>query len=328
MKILIVSGFLGAGKTTFIKALAKHTGKEFAILENEYGAAGIDKDRLETELASGTVNIWEMTEGCICCSAKGDFALSVLSIANAVDPEYLVIEPTGVGKLGNIVENLKQIEYDRITLLAPVTVVDIHSYRRYLQEYPELYQNQIAEAGTILVSKTEQASAEEKQQIFSALCAINPTAQIITDHYSLLASDEWLHLLEKGHDGFLHHSPFSEASASADSEQLPDSFTLKHVHMRSPESLFLFLEDLIRGYFGNVFRAKGQLPAGDTWLQFDVADSRYSIIDCEQAADSEVVFIGTDIHRQPIRRLCMTKITAGRRYSRSAFHRSVPDLED
>ena len=326
MKILIVSGFLGAGKTTFIKALAKHTGKEFAILENEYGAAGIDKDRLETELASGTVNIWEMTEGCICCSAKGDFALSVLSIANAVDPEYLVIEPTGVGKLGNIVENLKQIEYDRITLLAPVTVVDIHSYRRYLQEYPELYQDQIAEAGTILVSKTEQASAEEKQQIFSALRAINPTAEIVTDHYSLLPPDQWLHLLEKGRDGSLHHSPSSEASA--DSEQLPDSFTLKHVHMRSPESLFLFLEDLIRGHFGNIFRAKGQLPAGDTWLQFDVADSRYSILDCEPAADSEVVFIGTDIHRQPIRRLCMTKITAGRKYSQPVFHRSVPDPED
>lgn len=326
MKILIVSGFLGAGKTTFIKALAKHTGKEFAILENEYGAAGIDKDRLETELASGTVNIWEMTEGCICCSAKGDFALSVLSIANAVDPEYLVIEPTGVGKLGNIVENLKQIEYDRITLLAPVTVVDIHSYRRYLQEYPELYQDQIAEAGTILVSKTEQASAEEKQQIFSALRAINPTAEIVTDHYSLLPPDQWLHLLEKGRDGSLHHSPSSEASA--DSEQLPDSFTLKHVHMRSPESLFLFLEDLIRGHFGNIFRAKGQLPAGDTWLQFDVADSRYSILDCEPAADSEVVFIGTDIHRQPIRRLCMTKITAGRKYSQPVFRRSVPDLAD
>ncbi len=328
MKILIVSGFLGAGKTTFIKALAKHTGKEFAILENEYGAAGIDKDRLETELASGTVNIWEMTEGCICCSAKGDFALSVLSIANAVDPEYLVIEPTGVGKLGNIVENLKQIEYDRITLLAPVTVVDIHSYRRYLQEYPELYQDQIAEAGTILVSKTEQASAEEKQQIFSALRAINPTAEIVTDHYSLLPPDEWLHLLEKGRDGSLHRSPSSEASAFTDSEQLPDSFTLKHVHMRSPESLFLFLENLIRGHFGNIFRAKGQLPAGNTWLQFDVADSRYCVISCEPTADSEVVFIGTDIHRQPIRRLCMTKITAGRKYSQPVFRRSVPDLAD
>ena len=98
--------------------------------------------------------------------------------------------------------------------------------------------------------------------------------------------------------------------------------------MRSPESLFLFLEDLIRGHFGNIFRAKGQLPAGDTWFQFDVADSRYSILNCEPAADSEVVFIGTDIHRQPIRRLCLRKITAGRKYSRSAFHRSVPDLED
>ena len=111
---------MGAGKTTFIKALAKHTGKEFAILENEYGAAGIDEDRLrDRSWQSGTVNIWEMTEGCICCSAKGDFALSVLSIANAVDPEYLVIEPTGVGKLGNVMENLKQIEYDRITHFSP-----------------------------------------------------------------------------------------------------------------------------------------------------------------------------------------------------------------
>ena len=98
--------------------------------------------------------------------------------------------------------------------------------------------------------------------------------------------------------------------------------------MRSPESLFLFLEDLIRGHFGNIFRAKGQLPAGNTWLQFDVADSRYCVISCEPAADSEVVFIGTDIHRQPIRRLCMTKITAGRKYSQPVFRRSVPDLAD
>lgn len=81
MKILIVSGFLGAGKTTFIKALAKHTKKDFAILENEYGAAGIDADRLRAEEGQSPVNIWEMTEGCICCSAKGDFSLSVLSIA-------------------------------------------------------------------------------------------------------------------------------------------------------------------------------------------------------------------------------------------------------
>ena len=133
MKILIVSGFLGAGKTTFIKALAKHTKKDFAILENEYGAAGIDADRLRAEEGQSPVNIWEMTEGCICCSAKGDFSLSVLSIANTIDPEYLVIEPTGVGMLGNVMENLKQIEYEHISILAPVTIADIYSYRRYLK---------------------------------------------------------------------------------------------------------------------------------------------------------------------------------------------------
>ena len=133
MKILIVSGFLGAGKTTFIKALAKHTGKDFAILENEYGTAGIDADRLRAEEGQSPVNIWEMTEGCICCSAKGDFSLSVLSIANTIDPEYLVIEPTGVGMLGNVLENVKKIEYQRISILSPVTIADIYSCRRYLK---------------------------------------------------------------------------------------------------------------------------------------------------------------------------------------------------
>ncbi len=187
MKILIVSGFLGAGKTTFIKALARHTGKEFAILENEYGAAGIDADRLRAEEGQSPVNIWEMTEGCICCSAKGDFSLSVLSIANTINPEYLVIEPTGVGMLGNVLENVKQIEYERISILAPVTIADIYSCSRYLKEYPSLYENQIREAGTIFLSKSEQASPEEKEQARQILTRINPKATIYTDHYSSLS---------------------------------------------------------------------------------------------------------------------------------------------
>ena len=180
MKILIVSGFLGAGKTTFIKALAKHTGKDFAILENEYGTAGIDADRLRAEEGQSPVNIWEMTEGCICCSAKGDFSLSVLSIANTIDPEYLVIEPTGVGMLGNVLENVKKIEYQRISILSPVTIADIYSCRRYLKEYPALYENQIREAGTIFLSKSEQASPEEKEEARQILTKINPTATIYT----------------------------------------------------------------------------------------------------------------------------------------------------
>ena len=84
---------------------------------------------------------------------KKDFASSVLTIANAVDPEYLIVEPTGVGRLSRIIENLKQIEYERIRLLSPVTIVDIYSFGRYLEEYPELYKDQIASAGTVIVPR-------------------------------------------------------------------------------------------------------------------------------------------------------------------------------
>ena len=173
MKILIVSGFLGAGKTTFIKRLARNVDQRFAILENEYGAAGIDGARLGQNRQGTQKNVWEMTEQCICCIGKKDFAASVLTIANVVDPEYLIVEPTGVGSLARIIENLRQIEYERIQLLSPVTIVDVYSYRRYMAEYPELYQDQIRSADTIIVSKTEACQAEEKQRIQKFLQEIN-----------------------------------------------------------------------------------------------------------------------------------------------------------
>ena len=196
MKILIVSGFLGAGKTTFIRRLSRNIGKRFVILENEYGAAGIDGARLGKDVAEEG-NIWEMTEQCICCSGKKDFASSVLTIANAVDPEYLIVEPTGVGRLSKIIENLKQIEYERIRLLSPVTIVDIYSFGRYLEEYPELYKDQIASAGTVIVSKTEQSGVEEKERIRKFIEKINPSAQIITNPYASMAREEFAKFSER-----------------------------------------------------------------------------------------------------------------------------------
>lgn len=301
MKILIVSGFLGAGKTTFIKALAKHTGKKFAILENEYGAAGIDGERLNKSLANGEVNIWEMADGCICCSAKGDFAASVLTIANAVDPEYLVVEPTGVGMLGCIVQNLQQIEYERISLLAPVTIVDIHSYRRYEQEYMELYQNQIREAGTIIVSKTEESLSSEKAEIKELLKKHNPRADIIVEHYSALPREAWMRLLEMKYDGSVI------SSTDEFIQSLPDSYSLSNVSIDSMERLILLLEELIRGRYGNIIRAKGQLYAGKTAVQFDVADGRYCITDMDEIVTGKAVFIGDKIQKRWIRKYLVEK---------------------
>lgn len=301
MKILVVSGFLGAGKTTFIKALAKYTGKEFAVLENEYGASGIDGERLSNGMTNGEVNIWEMTEGCICCSAKGDFAASVLTIANALDPEYLVVEPTGVGMLGQIIENLKQIEYERISLLAPITVVDIHSWQRSVSEYRPLYENQVKEAKSIIVSKTEHSSLEEKQKMEEFLTSLNPEATVITDHYSELSETMWHQFLETNYDGTANVRTVEET------EILPDAFSMSKVQMNTPAALFVFLECLIRGEFGDIVRAKGQVPVGDEVIQFDVVDGYYSITGSEISSEGKIVFIGSHIQRQKIRRNFLRK---------------------
>ena len=115
MKILLVSGFLGAGKTTFIKELAKNINLEFVVLENEYADIGVDKDFLDEK----NLNVWEMSEGCICCSMKGDFKSSIKRIYSEINPEYLVVEPTGVGMLSSIIENIRDINNNDIDITEP-----------------------------------------------------------------------------------------------------------------------------------------------------------------------------------------------------------------
>ena len=117
-----------------------------------------------------------------------------------------------------------------------------------------------------------------------------------------LPEKDWLRLLETGYDGRLYQVKAEET------ENLPDTFSIENAYFSSPESLLIFLEDLIRGQYGNIFRAKGQILAGSQWFQFDVADSRYGITGCEPQKTGKAVFIGTEIHRQPIRRVVLSKM--------------------
>ena len=132
MKVLIISGFLGAGKTTFIKAMSNILNRDFVILENEYASLNIDEDILKEE--SG-LSVWELTEKCICCTGKTDFALNILTIANSIAPEYLIVEPTGVGYLSNVINNISQIEYEQIEMLAPITIIDPNKFFEHMREY-------------------------------------------------------------------------------------------------------------------------------------------------------------------------------------------------
>lgn len=192
MDILVISGFLGAGQTTFIKEIIKKTKRDYCILENEYGAINIDSSTLKEETKNNDVKIYELAEGCICCSSKGEFASSILTISNTIDPDYLIIEPTGVGYLSSILNNLRKVRYERIHILNAVTIVDgIYLFNSLNNDkLDECLLDQIKNASIIVVSKQENLSSEDKQLVKNKLHHLNSLASIIIDeHYSTLGDD-------------------------------------------------------------------------------------------------------------------------------------------
>lgn len=293
MKVLVVSGFLGAGKTTFIKELASRTGKKFVILENEYGALGIDGDLLK-EAGMGSDNIWEMSSGCICCSKKGDFAASILTIANTINPEYLIIEPTGVGMLSNVISHIKKVEYERIQILSPITIVDGESIHRYRQEFGEIYDDQIRSSGQVLISKMEKSGYEQRLSTVEQIKAINPDASIVSEHYTSMPKSWWDNILLKLLDGNFLIKETDEINTNF------DSIILENVSMFNPSEFVYLLEDIIRGFYGNIIRAKGAFMIGSIGLKFDLVDNKYSILSCDTIDKSSLVFIGKDINKKKL----------------------------
>lgn len=305
MRILVVSGFLGAGKTTFIKELARRTREDFSVMENEYGQVGIDGQLLaEKEMPesgeedAGKLNIWELTEGCICCSMKSDFASSILTIANTIDPEYLIVEPTGVGMLSNVMNNIRLIQYERISLLSPITILDGNSFDRYCQEFPDIYRDQIASAGCVLVSKMEGAERQTLEELEQRIRQINPNAEIFTTHYSANPDFWWESLLSCPAD------PTQKLPGKAETPDL-QNLSLTEVSLPSGNQLLLFLQGVVAGVFGDICRAKGYLPVGSgeqtAWLRFDVVDHNYSITGIEAMPDSRAVLIGKGLKKNWLR---------------------------
>ena len=305
MRILVVSGFLGAGKTTFIKELARRTREDFSVMENEYGQVGIDGQLLaEKEMPesgeedAGKLNIWELTEGCICCSMKSDFASSILTIANTIDPEYLIVEPTGVGMLSNVMNNIRLIQYERISLLSPITILDGNSFERYCREFPDIYRDQIASAGCVLVSKMEGADRQTLEELEQSIRQINPDAEIFTTHYSANPDSWWESLLSRPAD------PAQKLPGKAETPDL-QNLGLTEVSLPSGNQLLLFLQGVVAGVFGDICRAKGYLPVGSgeqtAWLRFDVVDHNYSITGIEEMPDSRAVLIGKGLKKNWLR---------------------------
>ena len=297
MNILIVSGFLGAGKTTFIRKLAEKTDKRFAVMENEYGGAGIDGNLLE----QNRLKVWELTEGCICCSKKSDFAMSVLTIANTVDPEYLVVEPTGVGLLSSVIANLHKIEYERIRLLKPVTVVDIDCIDSYLATFEQFYTDQIKNAAHIVISKTENKSEAEIEKAVRTLKGLNSEADITAQPYDSLDAVWWGELFDMTKNAFTGKTALFPLPLSAAPDLETASFT--GIAIESIEELINDLSALVSDRFGRVYRVKGFVPINGQWAKFDVVDKRYNIETCDAMSGSKLTVIGKDLDKNALKLL-------------------------
>lgn len=194
-KIDIISGFLGAGKTTLIKKLLKEafSGEQVVLIENEFGEIGIDGGFLKE---SG-IEIREMNSGCICCSLVGDFGKSLKEVVDTYHPDRILIEPSGVGKLSDVIKAVQDVqEQIDAKLNSFTTVVDVTKCKIYNKNFGEFFSNQIEYAGAIILSRTDKAKPEKVQESLAILRALNAKAPIITTPIASLTGEKLLDTME------------------------------------------------------------------------------------------------------------------------------------
>jgi G3E family GTPase len=196
-KIDIISGFLGAGKTTLIKKLIKEAfqGEKLMLIENEFGEIGIDGGFLNN---SG-IEITEMNSGCICCSLVGDFGVALKEAIAKYSPERIIIEPSGVGKLSDVIKAVEKVKDEvDIELNSFVTVVDGIKCKMYMENFGEFFNNQIENANTIILSRSQKLSEEKLQSCVSQIRKHNETAAIVTTNWEEISGKQILSAMEKG----------------------------------------------------------------------------------------------------------------------------------
>ena len=286
MKILLVSGFLGAGKTTFIKELAKNINLEFVVLENEYADIGVDKDFLNEK----NLNVWEMSEGCICCSMKGDFKSSIKRIYSEINSEYLVVEPTGVGMLSSIIENIRNINNNDIEILSPITLIDITSFSEYLETFNSFFTDNLKNTGKVILTKLENSNYFEIENIKNEILKINNNLEIITDDYRNFQKEWFGEILNKSIDNKIIDKNFSLKTHIN-----LRTFSKENVNLKTMDELGLLLNRLVNGDFGKIYRAKGIVKIDGYWGKFNLVYKNFEMEPITDAKGTKIAIIGNNL---------------------------------
>ena len=194
-KIDIYSGFLGAGKTTLIKKMIKEAyhGQKLVLIENEFGEIGIDGGFLQ----EAGINITEMNSGCICCSLVGDFGRALKKVISEYHPDRILIEPSGVGKLSDVIGAVRKVTTDDVTLGNFVTVADATKCKMYMKNFGEFYNNQIETANTIILSRTQNVDEKKLDECVKLLRDHNPNAVLVTTPWDQLTGEQLMEAMEQ-----------------------------------------------------------------------------------------------------------------------------------
>lgn len=319
-KIDIISGFLGAGKTTLIKKLLSEAfkGEQVVLIENEFGEIGIDGGFLKE---SG-IEIREMNSGCICCSLVGDFGKSLREVVDTYHPDRILIEPSGVGKLSDVIKAVRDVQGDIDAQLNSFsTVVDVTKCRIYRKNFGEFFSNQIEYAGAVILSRTDKAKPEKVEESMALLRELNSKAPFITTPIAQLPGEKILETMESSksleeelleeiicpecghHHEHGHHHHGHEGHHHAD--EVFTSWGRETIHTYTKEQISDILRTLEEdGSYGNVLRAKGMVPGADgEWIYFDMVPEEYEVRAGAPEYTGRICVIGAELAEEKLAEL-------------------------
>ena len=333
IKVDIISGFLGAGKTTFIKKLLEGPlkGKKVVLIENEYGEIGIDGAFLQE---SGIV-INEITSGCICCSLVGDFVKALKDTAEQYQPDYIIIEPSGVGALSEVISAVKKAEADNMELSSALTLIDVTKYSAYKKVFGAFFNDQIMSAKTILFSRTDLSDVKDSMvnEIAEDVRRQNPGAVIITTPLNELDIQGIFSVMEEGtlpeiaeihhgheeqehHHGHQHdhhehvhdqheHEEHGHHHHDDEADEVFCTVGLETARKYTEEEISERLESVSdTERFGTVLRAKGIVPSENgSWIAFDMVPGQIEIRKGETFYTGKISVIGVDLKEDNITEL-------------------------
>lgn len=320
-KINVFSGFLGSGKTTLIRKMVEggFPGEKLVILENEYGDISID----DKFLKNTGIQISGINSGCICCSMSGDFITSIESITEWMNPDRILVEPSGIGRLSDILGVLNGPCKRFADVMGVVTVVDACKFDLYLKNYQGYYDNQLSNTRCVMLNRTEKLSLETVKRIVDKIHEINPEATIMTTPWNELTPEQIRDAIENkcslekmiadmADESDIvchhHHDHNHEHHHDHDHEHGNDPFDSWGIQTPSKYSRDN-LVDMLRlldnkDEFGEVLRAKGVVPASDgNWLHFDYVPGEIDIREGSSSITGQICVIGTNIDKVRLKEL-------------------------